>query len=78
MTDFLGDLDPQWYPQLAVLAMAGPIIDDTVVIYNLPWPLIDARSLSAQFAIPFVLINDFESVAYALLGIQVLSLPIQY
>jgi glucokinase len=54
----------------ACLAVAGPIVDATVKLTNLPWK-ISARAIESSFDIRSVeLINDFEAVGW---GIQVIS-----
>jgi len=52
------------------LAVAGPIVDQTVTLTNLPWK-IDAKQLQQTLGIEQVtLINDFEAVGY---GIETLA-----
>lgn len=57
-------------PQRACLAIAGPVINQTARLTNLPWHL-DARQMRAALDIPQIrLINDFAAVGY---GIPALS-----
>jgi glucokinase len=61
---------------VAVLAVAGPVVDGRSQLTNLPW-LIDRRSISQQIGAPVDLINDFAALGYAvpfLAGADLLSL----
>jgi len=67
-------LQDQPKPQIACLAVAGPVATDnekqSVQVTNLPWK-IDNLKLAAQFDIPVVkIINDFKAIGY---GIEVLN-----
>jgi glucokinase len=56
-------------PDAACIAIAGPIVDGTVDVTNLPWR-IDAASLARELSLPRVrLLNDLEAAA---LGMQAL------
>jgi len=58
------------HPQRACLAIAGPVINQTARLTNLPWHL-DVRQMQAALNIPQIrLINDFAAVGY---GIPALS-----
>ncbi|MBD2485274.1 glucokinase [Planktothrix sp. FACHB-1365] len=62
----LGDI-PQ--PERACFAIAGPVVNQTAKLTNLPWRL-DARNLTKELAISHVtLINDFEAVGYGVTGL---------
>lgn len=62
---FLGNED---IPDVACLAVAGPVINNKCKITNLPWDLIDGEVLEKKLKIPKVeLINDFVAVGYSLL-----------
>jgi len=53
-------------PEIICLAVAGPVIDQTVQFTNNPWR-ISAKDLAAEFAIPAVsLLNDFAAIAHAI------------
>ena len=49
---------------VAVLAVAGPVVDGRSQLTNLPW-LIDRRSIAKQIGAPVDLINDFAALGYA-------------
>jgi glucokinase len=49
---------------VAVLAVAGPVVDGRSQLTNLPW-LIDQRSIAKQIGAPVDLINDFAALGYA-------------
>ena len=48
----------------AVIAVAGPPINNRIEFTNSPW-VIDGNALSQAFGKPFKLINDFEAQAFA-------------
>ena len=50
--------------EIAVLAVAGPVIGDRAQLTNLPW-LIDRAVLEAELGAPVDLINDFSALGYA-------------
>jgi glucokinase len=53
-------------PSAICLAVAGPVVDGSVMFTNSPWTL-SAAELSDRFKMPRVrLLNDFEAIAYAL------------
>ncbi|MGB7417403.1 MAG: glucokinase [Thermosynechococcaceae cyanobacterium] len=57
-------------PQVACLAIAGPILNDTSKLTNLPWQL-DGRQMEADLNIPTIrLINDFAAVGYGILDLK--------
>jgi glucokinase len=49
---------------VAVLAVAGPVVDGRSQLTNLPWR-IDRRSIAKQIGAPVDLINDFAALGYA-------------
>jgi glucokinase len=49
---------------VAVLAVAGPVVDGQSQLTNLPW-LIDRRTLERAIGAPVDLINDFAALGYA-------------
>lgn len=56
-------------PEVACLAVAGPVQEQRVAVTNLPWVL-DARQLSTTLGIARVrLINDFEAAGEAVAGL---------
>lgn len=56
-------------PEKACFAIAGPVVNQTAKLTNLPWRL-DAKHLGVELAIPHVtLINDFEAVGYGVTGL---------
>jgi len=62
---YLGSLDTA-SPDVICLAVAGPIVDQTVQFTNNPWN-INASELAADFAAHSVrLLNDFEAIAYSI------------
>ncbi|OCR02123.1 glucokinase [Oscillatoriales cyanobacterium USR001] len=57
-------------PEKACLAIAGPIVNNTAKLTNLPW-LIEAKRLESDLQIAQVsLINDFEAIGYGVLGLE--------
>ncbi|MCE9575795.1 MAG: glucokinase [Deltaproteobacteria bacterium] len=46
----------------ACFGVAGPVVDGTARITNLPW-VIDAKALSAQLGVPVTLLNDLQATA---------------
>ncbi len=69
-------------PQVICLAVAGPVVRNTVNVTNNHWRL-DGKEIAGDFGIEAVrLLNDFEAVAYSIPqlgsgGAQVIGLPIQ-
>ncbi|MEN9202344.1 MAG: glucokinase [Thermostichus sp. DG_1_6_bins_120] len=60
--------DPQ--PVAACFAVAGPVVEQSAKITNLPWTL-QAKQLAAELGIPRVaLINDFSAVGYGILILE--------
>ncbi|HAN75386.1 MAG TPA: glucokinase [Planktothrix sp. UBA8407] len=58
------------HPEKACFAIAGPVVNQTAKLTNLPWCL-DAKHLGSELAISQVaLINDFEAVGYGVTGLQ--------
>jgi glucokinase len=63
-------------PQVACLAIAGPIVNDTCKLTNLSWYL-DGRQMEADLKIPTIrLINDFAAVGYGTLDLQASDLVV--
>jgi glucokinase len=57
-------------PQVACLAIAGPVVNDRSQVTNLHWSL-DARQMEIDLKIPTIrLINDFAAVGYGTLALQ--------
>jgi glucokinase len=57
------------HPEKACFAIAGPVVNQTAKLTNLPWHL-DAQYLREELAISHVtLINDFEAVGYGVTGL---------
>ncbi len=57
-------------PQVACLAIAGPVVDDTCQLTNLSWQL-DGRQMETALKIPTIrLINDFAAVGYGILALE--------
>jgi glucokinase len=55
---------------LNFIAIAGPVIDNAVKMANTDWSTSVGSEIESRVSIkPFVFINDFQSVAYALLGL---------
>jgi glucokinase len=51
--------------ETACFGVAGPVVDDTVKVTNVPW-FVDARRVAASHGIPrVVLLNDLEALAHA-------------
>ncbi len=64
---FLGS-QPGFEPQGAALALAGPVSQGRFKLTNADWTF-DADTLSAELGVSrAVLCNDFEAIAYAILG----------
>lgn len=58
------------HPQRACFAIAGPVVNNTCKLTNLPWDL-DGDRLSQELNIDQVtLINDFAAVGYGVLGLE--------
>ncbi|MDJ0520118.1 MAG: glucokinase [Trichodesmium sp. MO_231.B1] len=56
-------------PEKACFAIAGPIVNNTVKLTNLPW-MLDAKLMEKELDIShIILINDFEAVGYGILGL---------
>jgi glucokinase len=56
-------------PEKACFAIAGPVVNQTAKLTNLPWRL-DSLRLAAELAIASVtLINDFEAIGYGVTGL---------
>ncbi|MGK7920547.1 MAG: glucokinase [Trichodesmium sp.] len=56
-------------PEKACFAIAGPIVNNTVKLTNLPW-MLDAKLMAKELQISQItLINDFEAVGYGILGL---------
>lgn len=57
-------------PQLACLAIAGPVVNNTAYMTNLAWQL-QAEEMATTLNIPRIqLINDFVAVGYGILALQ--------
>lgn len=57
-------------PEKACFAIAGPVVNQTAKLTNLPWVL-DSQRLARDLHLQSVkLINDFEAVGYGVLGLQ--------
>lgn len=67
MKRFLSDVEE--YPEVAAIAMAGPVKNNKLSMANAPkWGVIDGHKLSETLNIPqFKLMNDFEANSYGLL-----------
>ncbi|WP_293157364.1 MULTISPECIES: glucokinase [unclassified Microcoleus] len=62
------DLAPQ--PEKACFAIAGPVVNNSAKLTNLPW-LLDAKRLEEELGISRVsLINDFVAVGYGVCGLE--------
>ncbi|NES70147.1 MAG: glucokinase [Okeania sp. SIO2D1] len=62
-------LGEQFQPEKACFAIAGPVVNNTVKLTNLPW-ILDAKLLENELGVSQVsLINDFEAVGYGILGL---------
>ncbi|NEP87867.1 MAG: glucokinase [Okeania sp. SIO2C2] len=62
-------LGQQFQPEKACFAIAGPVINNTVKLTNLPW-MLNAKLLENELGVSQVsLINDFEAVGYGILGL---------
>lgn len=63
-------LHPEVKPDVACLAVAGPVRHGNARVTNLPW-VIQESDISQSFAIPRVrIINDFESIGYGLARLE--------
>jgi glucokinase len=57
-------------PEKACFALAGPVVNNTAKLTNLPW-LLEAQRLKNDLQIPQIsLINDFEAIGYGVLGLE--------
>ena len=73
LSHFLAEFkDTEFWPQVAVLGVAGPVDNNTVEFTNVSqWSLIDGTSLSQILEIPhFLLINDFTAAGYGILPLK--------
>ena len=62
-------LGQQFQPEKACFAIAGPVVNNTVKLTNLPW-MLDAKLLENELGVSQVsLLNDFEAVGYGILGL---------
>ena len=63
----------------ACLGVAGPVVNNTCQLTNLPWPLLQGSDLAQALNIPQVaLINDFTAIGYGILGLKPTDLfPLQ-
>lgn len=57
-------------PQVACLAIAGPVLNDTCQLTNLSWQL-DGRQMEKALEIPHIhLMNDFAAIGYGILALK--------
>lgn len=57
-------------PQVACLAIAGPVLDDTCQLTNLSWQL-NGRQMEETLQIPRIhLMNDFAAIGYGILALK--------
>jgi glucokinase len=67
--EFLGE-NKKLQPQLACLAIAGPIVNNTCHLTNINWVL-DSQRLEMELDIPKIsLINDFAANSFGILGLK--------
>jgi glucokinase len=67
--EFLGE-DKKLLPQIACLAIAGPVINNTCNLTNLNW-FLDSQRLEMELDIPKIsLINDFAANSFGILGLK--------
>jgi glucokinase len=67
--EFLGE-DKKFPPQIACLAIAGPVVNNTCHLTNLNWVL-DSQRLEMELNIPKIsLINDFAANSFGILGLK--------
>lgn len=58
-------------PEKACFAIAGPVVNNTAKLTNLPWSLLDAKRLEQELGIAKIsLINDFAAVGYGINGLS--------
>lgn len=57
-------------PERACLAIAGPVVNNTSQLTNLPWTLQGDRLQEALSLTEATLINDFEAIGYGVLGLE--------
>ncbi len=70
MADFLARQANGAHVSTAVLAVAGPVVNNRCVMTNSPW-IIDGKELRAGFGLDAVhVLNDFEVLAWALPALQ--------
>lgn len=70
LTEAAAKLDFVPEPEKACFAIAGPVVNNTAKLTNLPWRL-DAKRLEQDLGISRVsLINDFVAVGYGVLGLD--------
>ncbi|MCL2926362.1 MAG: glucokinase [Trichodesmium sp. MAG_R04] len=63
-------LEEKQKPEKACFAIAGPVVNNTVKLTNLPW-MIDAKLMENKLGISQIsLINDFEAVGYGVFGLN--------
>lgn len=67
--EFLGE-DKKFLPQIACLAIAGPVVNNTCHLTNINWVL-DSQRLEMELNIPKIsLINDFAANSFGILGLK--------
>lgn len=67
--EFLGE-DKKFSPQIACLAIAGPVVNNTCHLTNINWVL-DSQRLEMELNIPKIsLINDFAANSFGILGLK--------
>ncbi|MGB3265229.1 MAG: glucokinase [Microcoleus sp.] len=76
LTEAAAKLDFVPEPEKACFAIAGPVVNNTAKLTNLPWRL-DAKRLEQDLGISRVsLINDFVAVGYGVCGLEAKDLHV--
>ncbi|CAD8088477.1 unnamed protein product [Paramecium primaurelia] len=71
IVEYLKDVQKDNLPQIAIIGIAGPIKNNSTLMANTKWTQVDGNAIGQALNIkPFLLINDFQAVAYGILGLQ--------
>jgi glucokinase (EC 2.7.1.2) len=74
LTATAAKLDFAPVPEKACFAIAGPVVNNTAKLTNLPW-MLDAKRLEQELGISHVsLINDFVAIGYGVCGLDATDL----
>lgn len=69
LSEIVHDFSAGDLPDRISAAVAGPVVDGTSKLTNLPWVL-DSRAMSAEMGVPVCFVNDLEATAYGMAGLR--------